>query len=175
MVLLTDRKLARCAAILLSAASLICAPGALAQSASNVQQFNGDLNQLIPSLYGGDGITLFASPVFNHSAHFTAQALEKLTVLSASLSGRASPSFNLTPANAFEFDPISEEYIPIESLGSPSFYAEPATTIGRGRTGRSSAAASPGRSRIGALQTLRLHRDFPEERRQRETHRADTG
>ena len=108
------------------------------------------LVSVIPSLYGGDGILLFAG-FFDHSAHFSGTALERLTTLSGSLAGRAAPSFNLTPTAVFEFDPITEEYIRSNELHTPSFNTEGADTIGKGRIGFGSAVSIRNYSTINGL------------------------
>lgn len=119
----------------IGAVSFVMAQDAYAQSSQHYRTFEGDLVDLVPSLYGGDGITLQSAPVHSHAAHFTSQALDRLNELSASLTGLTTPAFNLSPANLFEYDPILEEYVTIETSRNPSFNSEFASTIGKGRTG----------------------------------------
>ena len=106
-----------------------------AQSSNDYRDFEGGIINLVPSLYGGDGITLLSAPVHDHSAHFTGQALNELNQLSSSLSGLSSPSFNLSMSKVYEYDAISEEYVSVDQTRNPTIGSEFAPTIGKGRIG----------------------------------------
>ena len=106
-----------------------------AQSSVQYRQFDGGMIDLVPSLYGGDGITLLSAPVHDHSAHFTGQALNELNQLSGTLAGLSSPSFNLSMSKVYEYDAISEEYVSVDQTRNPTVGSEFAPTIGKGRVG----------------------------------------
>ena len=50
---------------------------------------------LIPSLYGGDGILLEPSDIFDHSAHFTEDSLVELNQLSQGIQDINFPTLNM--------------------------------------------------------------------------------
>lgn len=77
-----------------------------------------DLNEVIPSIYGGDGVTLEDSPFFSHSAHFTEESLEHLQELSETLSDFAQPSLSSIVGLTFEFDPILDDFVQTKSTQS---------------------------------------------------------
>ncbi|HEB28203.1 MAG TPA: hypothetical protein ENI05_10575 [Porticoccus sp.] len=85
------------------------------------QSMARDLNEIIPSLYGGDGVTLEDNPFFSHSAHFAQDSLENLQELAETLSDFSQPSLSSIVGLTFEFDPILDEFVQTtstQSLGS---------------------------------------------------------
>ena len=103
----------------LSLRLLLAAPGAGAE----------DLDQIIPGLYGGDGITL-ADP--NHTAHFAEDSLSAFNSLSSGISSAVNLG-NLGASTAsFTFDTQQAVFVnSTDSLGPT--YAERAETIGKGK------------------------------------------
>jgi len=96
-------------------------------------QADTDLTDLIPSLYGGDGVQLIgvAGP-FSHQPHFQADALVKLSQLTTAASEISFPSPSSQGGFTFEFDPILNEFIRSkESLGP--IFSERAKTIGKNK------------------------------------------
>ena len=94
-----------------------------------VQSFATDLNEIIPSLYGGDGVTLEDNPFFSHRADFTEDSLENLQVLSETISDFAQPTISSISGLTYEFDPILDEFVPTTSAQSlgPSLTERPNT------------------------------------------------
>ena len=94
-----------------------------------------DLIDLIPGLYGGDGITLSENednPQFSHHAHFRDDALKKLGELGQSISDISFPFPASQGGFTFEFDPILNEFV--QSTGSLGpILADRAETIGKGK------------------------------------------
>jgi Putative MetA-pathway of phenol degradation len=94
----------------------------------------GNLKDVVPGLYGGNGIVLQPSPppFPNHAPHFTASSLQGLETLNTGLTSNLSFfAFNSTVAG-FAFD--IERGIPVrttESLGP--LLAERAPTLGEGK------------------------------------------
>ncbi|MBQ0711745.1 MAG: transporter [Porticoccus sp.] len=94
-----------------------------------MQAMTMDLNEIIPSLYGGDGVTLWDT----HSTAFTQASLEDLQGLSETLSDFSQPSLSSIVGLTFEFDPILDEFVPTtttQSLGSS--LTERPQTVGKG-------------------------------------------
>jgi hypothetical protein len=90
-----------------------------------------DLNQLIPSLYGGDGITLGAT---GHEAHFSQESSSALNDLNRQLgNGFGAFPFNSSAGNfSFAFDPALGTFVSSTDTLGPIF-AERAPTLGRGK------------------------------------------
>jgi hypothetical protein len=91
-----------------------------------------DLIDLIPSLYGGDGVQLQFDPVFNHQPHFQVDALIELSQLATSASEIAFPIPSSQGGFTFEFDPLLNEFVrSADSLGP--IFAERPQTIGKNK------------------------------------------
>ena len=101
--------------------------------AEQTHKFNGDLQNLIPSLYGGDGILLEPSDIFDHSAHFTEDSLVELNKLSQSVQDINFPTLNMQVGASYSYDPVLDEFVKDSSPYGGSIFAEDADTIGRGR------------------------------------------
>lgn len=106
-----------------------------AQDDIEYRNFNGDLASILPSLYGGDGVTLFAAEVHDHSAHFSGAALNSLNQLTNGLGGILTPSFYISHSLLYEYDQISEEFLPIRVEENPIIGTDSPFTIGAGKTG----------------------------------------
>jgi len=96
-----------------------------------------DLVDLIPGLYGGDGITLAVNvenPQFDHSAHFAIESGAAINRLNELIAGEVRP-FPITPSAGgvtFEFDPARGTYMETsENLGP--LVTERPQTLGKGR------------------------------------------
>ena len=91
------------------------------------------LAEVISSLYGGDGITLFDSgSPFTHVAHFQADALVELGDLASALSDSTPPLPTPATGGYYEYDPITEEYRRA-AQSNGSLFAETSETLGPGR------------------------------------------
>ena len=112
-------------AVLAVALSVLAAPSAEA----------GSLSDLIPNLFGANGITL-APPAsgFSHEAHFTIDSRGELTTLNDALQGQLETFPLPSPASGFtfQFDPTLGVFTRSTDSFGPIF-AERAETIGRGR------------------------------------------
>jgi len=93
------------------------------------------LRDLIPGLYGGDGITLAKAPEpRNHSPHFTIDSAAAINQLNDEIVGEiaALPFGSLESGFALMFDPESGTFVrSTKSLGP--LLAERPSTLGRGR------------------------------------------
>jgi hypothetical protein len=95
----------------------------------------GSLSDVIPNLFGANGITLAPPAVgFSHSAHFTVDTKAELLNLNTALSGQLSTFPLPSPASGFtyQFDPT----LGVVTRSTESFgpiFADRAETIGRGR------------------------------------------
>ncbi len=94
--------------------------------------FCTDLIDVIPSLYGGDGVTLFRAGTFPHDAHFTADSLAKLSELANATSEISFPAPSSQGGFTYEFDPILNEFVQSANSLGPIF-AERAETLGKGK------------------------------------------
>jgi hypothetical protein len=117
--------LRRFIAVLAVALPVLAAPSAEA----------GSLEDLIPNLFGANGITL-APPAtgFSHEAHFTVDSRGELTSLNDALRGQLETFPLPSPASGFtyQFDPTLGVFTrSTESFGP--IFAERADTIGRGK------------------------------------------
>lgn len=95
-----------------------------------------ELSNLIPSLYGGDGITLAppSGPFPSHEAHFTVESLASINQLNENISTQvaAFPFPSTTGGFAFEFRPELGTFVQVtESLGP--VFAERARTVGKNK------------------------------------------
>ena len=92
-----------------------------------------DLIDVIPSLYGGDGVQLIgvAGP-FSHQPHFQADALVELSQLATAASEVSFPIPSSQGGFRFEFDPLLNEFVrSTDSLGP--IFAERPETIGKNK------------------------------------------
>lgn len=113
---------------------LVASLGLCGANASEIpaSRFDGKLSDLIPSLYGGDGVTLASDSVFSHSAHFTDASLVQFNELSLSLRDLSFPVLNPQAGITFRYDPVLDEFVRAgETLGASAF-AFDAQTVGRG-------------------------------------------
>ena len=94
-----------------------------------------DLQDLIASLYEGDGITLRRNndnPAFSHHAHFTGASLDRLQAISNVISQVQAPTRAAATGLTFEFDPVLDDFVRSHtSLGS--IIGERPETIGMHR------------------------------------------
>lgn len=96
----------------------------------------GSLSDLLPNLFGPNGITLAppVPPAPSHAAHFTVTTQEQLTVLNDSLRGQLStvPLPSAASGLVFKFDPALGAFTRTgESFGP--IYSQRADTIGKGK------------------------------------------
>ncbi len=89
-----------------------------------------DLIDLIPSLYGGDGVQL--RTIGGHAPHFEADALIELSQLATAASEISFPIPSSQGGFTFEFDPLLNEFVrSTDSLGP--IFAERPQTIGKNK------------------------------------------
>lgn len=115
-------------------AAVDCAP-AMAQDAGSgpaTGEFSGNLNAIIPSLYGADGIRLQGSSVFSHAAHFTGDSLVQFNQLSLSVRDLSFPVLNPQIGVRFRYDSVLDEFVPTSGAISASAFAFDAETVGAG-------------------------------------------
>ncbi|MDA0781206.1 MAG: hypothetical protein PQ612_00235 [Rickettsiales bacterium] len=112
---------------LLSICTFVCA-GILGRSASA----DTDLNKVIESLYGGDGITLTISGGFNHAAHFTSASLNEFAQLSRAAQDSAVTTSSGGGGTEFVYDEITGEFTSVANAQGGVF-TEHAGTLGKGR------------------------------------------
>ena len=92
----------------------------------------GKLRDTLSTLYGGDGITLRDTGVFNHAAHFNQDSLEALNEFSARALRIESPLISVDSGAVFEYDPVVEDFVEVPGvLGS--MFAERPQPLGEGR------------------------------------------
>ena len=91
-----------------------------------------DLIDLIPSLYGGDGVQLITGGAFPHNAHFQADALTELSQLATAASEIAFPIPSSQGGFTFEFDPLLNEFVKSSDSLGPIF-AERPQTVGKNK------------------------------------------
>lgn len=88
---------------------------------------------VLPNLFGPTGLTLFASPVFPHYAHFLSSAQTTLNVsLSSAIATQLALLPLISPASGFtyRYDGAAGVFVPTTSSFGP-IYTERADTIGR--------------------------------------------
>lgn len=103
-----------------------------AQTEVVVRDFSGNLADIIPSLYGADGIMLEGSGAFSHAAHFMADSLEQFNQLSLSVRDLSFPVLNPHIGVRFKYDSVLDEFVPTSQSISASAFAFDAETIGSG-------------------------------------------
>ena len=91
-----------------------------------------NLIDVIPSLYGGDGVTLLSEGAFPHDAHFTADSLVKLAELATATSEISLPIPSSQGGFTFDFDPVLNEFVQSTNSLGPIF-SERAETLGKGK------------------------------------------
>lgn len=93
-----------------------------------------DLIDLIPSLYGGDGISLATTPAASHTAHFSIASLASINRLNQQIAAEAGgfPFSSSIGGFSFAFDPILGDFVSTTKTLGP-LIAERATTQGKGR------------------------------------------
>jgi hypothetical protein len=89
-----------------------------------------DLIDLIPSLYGGDGVQLRI--IGGHAPHFEADALTELSQLATAASEIAFPIPSSQGGFTFEFDPLLNEFVKSSDSLGPIF-AERPQTVGKNK------------------------------------------
>ena len=92
------------------------------------------LIELLPGLYGGDGILLATAPAASHEAHFSIQSAASINRLNKQIAAEVGgfPVSSAIGGFSFEFDPVVGDFVSTaKSLGP--IMAERATTQGRGR------------------------------------------
>lgn len=74
--------------------------------------FSKDLVDVIPSVYGGNGVQLVhAASGFNHAPHFQDDALQKLNDLTKFASDIQLPYPNASGGIYFSYDPVLDDFI----------------------------------------------------------------
>jgi hypothetical protein len=94
--------------------------------------FDGDLIDMIPSLYGGNGLILCPADSCRHGGHFTFDSLEKFNSLALSVRDLTFPTINAKVGAQFKYDPVLDSFVPSISSAGSSIFALDADTIGRG-------------------------------------------
>jgi hypothetical protein len=92
------------------------------------------LAELIPSLYGGDGIVLATDPAANHAAHFVIGSTASINRLNEQIAAEIGvfPFSSSVGGFTFAFDPALGTFMrTTETLGP--LFAERAPTLGRGK------------------------------------------
>jgi hypothetical protein len=92
------------------------------------------LIDLLPGLYGGDGITLATAPTASHAAHFTIGSTASINRLNQQIASEVGsfPFASSVGGFTFAFDPLLGTFNrTTETLGP--LFAERATPLGRGR------------------------------------------
>lgn len=113
------------------ALSCLSPTGSSQADGGTTHRHDGPLSEILPSLYGGDGITLHAEGHFSHAAHFLNDSLEEFNKLSLSLQNLSYPSLNASAGIQFRYNPILDDFSQESSL-SASVFAFDAETIGKG-------------------------------------------
>lgn len=92
------------------------------------------LIDLIPSLYGGDGIVLATDPAADHTAHFSIDTAASITRLNEQIAGEVAtfPFSSSVGSFTFAFDPALATFVETTGTLGPLF-AERAPTLGRGK------------------------------------------
>lgn len=93
-----------------------------------------DLIDLIPSLYGSDGISLATTPAASHTAHFSIVSLASINRLNQQIAAEAGgfPFSSSIGGFSFEFDPTLGDFVSTTKTLGP-LIAERAATLGKGR------------------------------------------
>ena len=92
------------------------------------------LAELLPGLYGGDGITLATDPAASHAAHFTVDTSASIHRLNDQIANQIGifPFSSSVSGFTFAFDPSLGTFLrTTETLGP--LFAERAPTLGRGK------------------------------------------
>ena len=90
----------------------------------------GDLQDLLGTLYGGDGITLqrnTVAPQFSHHAHFTTDSLTELQDVARSISDLSRPSVAASSGLRFDYDPVVGGFFRARSALGSLFLERPET------------------------------------------------
>ena len=98
------------------------------------ESFARNLSDLIPGLYGGDGITLFTTPLANHSPHFTVDSAAGINRLNEQIAAEIGvfPFSSSVGGFTFAFDKDLGTFVhTTETLGP--LFAERAPTLGAGK------------------------------------------
>jgi len=92
------------------------------------------LAELIPGLYGGDGITLATDPAANHAAHLTVGSSASINRLNDQIANQIGvfPFSSSVSGFTFAFDPSLGTFLRTTATLGPLF-AERAPTLGRGK------------------------------------------
>ena len=93
------------------------------------------LTELIPGLYGGNGITLATDPAASHEAHFTVASRASINRFNEQIANQIGnfPFSSSVSGFLFTFDPALGTFLPTvqETLGP--LFAERAPTLGSGK------------------------------------------
>ena len=92
--------------------------------------FDGNLADIISSLYGGDGIMVQTGGSFDHSADFVADSLVEFSRLSRSVRNLSFPSINAMSSVQYRYDSVLDEFVPRTTSLSSSIFAFDAETVG---------------------------------------------
>lgn len=112
------------------------AAGHIAASLTTASQGRGHkLADLIPGLYGGDGLTLATDPAASHAAHFTLESSSGINRLNEQIVSQIGlfPFSASASGFAFAFDPSLGTFLRSSSETLGPLFAERAPTLGRGK------------------------------------------
>lgn len=111
----------------------VCALSALVLATPRISHA-GNLIDLIPSLYDGDGISLATTQAASHTAHFSIASLASINRLNQQIAAEAGgfPFSSSIGGFSFEFDPILGDFVSTTKTLGP-LLAERAATQGKGR------------------------------------------
>ncbi|MFT5367046.1 MAG: hypothetical protein ACI8V2_002004 [Candidatus Latescibacterota bacterium] len=92
------------------------------------------LIDLIPGLYGGDGILLATAPTASHTAHFSIESAASINRLNQQIAAEIGgfPFSSSVGGFSFEFDPVLGDFVGTTKTLGP-ILAERAATLGRGK------------------------------------------
>jgi hypothetical protein len=95
---------------------------------------SGKLVNLIPGLYGGDGIVLATAPTASHTAHFSIASAASINQLNQQIASEVGsfPFSSSVGGFSFEFDPTIGDFVSTSKTLGP-LVAERASTLGKGR------------------------------------------
>lgn len=95
-------------------------------------KFDGALVDMIPNLYGGDGIFLKPSDTFSHAAHFVNDSLMVFNDLSLAVRDLSFPIVSAQAGVRFKYDPVLDDFVSEKHTEGVSAFALDATTVEKG-------------------------------------------
>lgn len=103
-------------------------------SPNSSAQAQTKLIDLIPGLYGGDGLLLATAPTASHTAHFSIASIASINRLNQQIAAEIGgfPFSSSVGGFSFEFDPVLGDFVGTTKTLGP-ILAERAATLGRGK------------------------------------------